>query len=165
AFLGPTTQLSNEKGIRSAAEDFCRVSEWVPFESDIVYRRHEVTKYTEGAVGNESGVSDTRFTPYTRSEAVLSQVELTELALGLELLGLPFFWVIRKSIIESIHFPNGLLESVKGRGMVYIGWVPQVRMLSHSCNGGFLTHCGWNSTIKGLTFGRVLIFFPVMNDQ
>nr|GEU89766.1 UDP-glycosyltransferase 91C1 [Tanacetum cinerariifolium] len=237
AFLGPTSQLTNNKGTRSTAEDFCQAPEWVPFESDIVYRLHEVTKYTEGAVGNESGVSDTvRFLasiercdlvlfrtiyelepewfdlvcelyqkpviqigvlPPTLendelddyknldfvknwldkqevnsvvyvalgSEAVLSQVELTELALGLERSGLPFFWAIRKSIIESIHFPNGFLESVKGRGMVYVGWVPQVRMLSHSSIGGFLTHCGWNSAIEGLTFGRVLIFFPVMNDQ
>ncbi|KAI3758390.1 hypothetical protein L6452_05951 [Arctium lappa] len=58
AFLGPPSLLDG-KITRSTAEDFCRVPEWVPFESDIVYRLHEVIKYTEGAIGNESGVSDT----------------------------------------------------------------------------------------------------------
>ncbi|KAI3705968.1 hypothetical protein L1987_76218 [Smallanthus sonchifolius] len=237
SFLGPPSLLLNDKVTRSTAEDFCRVPEWVPFESDVAYRLHEVTKYTEGAVGNESGASDTirflasidgcdlvlfrssyEFEPewfnliyelYQKpvipvgflppslendalddyenwdlikiwldeqqsntvvfvalgSEAVLSQVELSELALGLEHSGLPFFWVIRKSITESTQFPDGFLESIKGRGVVHVGWVPQLRILSHSSIGGFLTHCGWNSAIEGLTFGRVLIFFPVMNDQ
>ncbi|KAF5768993.1 putative soyasaponin III rhamnosyltransferase [Helianthus annuus] len=237
AFLGPPSLLLNAGQVtRSAAEDYCRVPEWVPFKSDIVYRLHEVTKYTEGAVGNESGTSDTirflasidgcdlvlfrtsyEFEPewfdlvcelYQKpvipigvlppslenddgidenwdlikkwldeqqansvvyvalgSEAVLSQIELSELALGLERSGLPFFWVIRKSITESAQLPNGFLERIKGHGVVNIGWVPQVRILSHSSIGGFLTHCGWNSAIEGLTFGRVLIFFPVMNDQ
>ncbi|KAK9076925.1 hypothetical protein SSX86_005260 [Deinandra increscens subsp. villosa] len=236
-FLGPPSLLLNGKATRSTAEDYCRVPEWVPFESDITYRLHEVTKYAEGAVGNESGVSDTirflvsiddcdlvlfrtsyefepewfdlvcelyqkpvipigvlappieddEFDDYENwdfikkwldeqevdsvvfvalgSEAVLSQAELSELALGLEQSGLPFFWVIRKSIAESTQLPNGFLERIKGKGVVNIGWVPQVKILSHSSIGGFLTHCGWNSAIEGLSFGRVLIFFPVMNDQ
>lgn len=238
AFIGPPSLLLHNKVTRSTAEDFCRVPEWVPFESDITYRLHEVTKYTEASIGNESGVSDTirfvasvdgcdlvlfrtsyEFEPqwfnlvcelYQKpvipigmlppslekdelddyenwnfiknwldgqrvnsvvfvalgSEAVLSQVELSELALGLECSGLPFFWVIRKPITESTQtLPDGFRERVKGRGTVYVGWVPQVRILSHSSIGGFLTHCGWNSAIEALTFGRVLIFFPVMNDQ
>lgn len=237
AFLGPPSLLLNPEGIRSTAEDYCRVPDWVPFESDIKYHLHEVTKYTEGAAGNESGVSDTvrflasingcdlvlfrtcyefepewfdlvcelyqkpvipvgvlppsqendEFDEYENwgvikkwldeqqvnsvvyvalgSEAVLSQVELNELALGLERSGLTFFWAIRKSIAESAQFPNSFHDRIKGRGIIHIGWVPQVRILSHLAVGGFLTHCGWNSAIEGLTFGRVLIFFPVMNDQ
>ncbi|KVI06805.1 UDP-glucuronosyl/UDP-glucosyltransferase [Cynara cardunculus var. scolymus] len=235
AFLGPPSLLDG-KIIRSTAEDFCQVPEWVPFESDIVYRLHEVTKYTEGAISNESGVSDTvrflasvdgcdlvlfrtsfEFEPewfnlvcelYQKpvipigvlppknddfddyenwdfvkkwldeqkvgsvvfvalgSEATLSQLEIGELALGLEHSGLPFFWVLRKPITELTQtLPDGFRERVKGRGVVYLGWAPQVRILSHSSIGGFLTHCGWNSAIEGLAFGRVLIFFPVMNDQ
>lgn len=235
AFLGPPSLLDG-KITRSTAEDFCRVPEWVPFESDIVYRLHEVMKYTEGAIGNESGVSDTvrflasvdgcdlvlfrtsfEFEPewfnlvcelYQKpvipigflppknddfddyenwdfvkkwlderevgsvvfvalgSELTLSQLEVGELALGLEHSGLPFFWVLRKPITESTQIlPDGFRERVKGRGVVYFGWAPQVRIQSHSSIGGFLTHCGWNSAIEGLAFGRVLIFFPVMNDQ
>lgn len=44
-------------------------------------------------------------------------------------------------------------------------WVPQVKILRHPAIGGFLTHCGWNSVVEALSFGRVLILFPIMNDQ
>ncbi|KAK4361362.1 hypothetical protein RND71_020314 [Anisodus tanguticus] len=104
------------------------------------------------------------------TEATLSQKELNELALGLEKCGLPFFWVIRnqprhKQEDSHIQLPDGYEDRVKNRGIIHRGWIPQAKILSHSCIGGFLTHCGWNSVIEALCFGRVLIMFPVMNDQ
>ncbi|CAN4081977.1 unnamed protein product [Withania somnifera] len=104
------------------------------------------------------------------TEATLSQKELNELALGLEKCGMPFFWVLRnqpkhKQEDLQIQLPDGYEERVKNRGVIYRGWVPQTKILSHSSIGGFLTHCGWNSVIEALCFGRVMIMFPVMNDQ
>ncbi|GMP80547.1 hypothetical protein CsSME_00035600 [Camellia sinensis var. sinensis] len=103
------------------------------------------------------------------TEATLSQDELVGLAIGLEQSGLPFFWVLRKPPGSTQNqmelLPCGFLERVKDRGMIYLDWAPQVKILGHSAIGGFLTHCGWNSIIEGLSFGRVLILFPVMNDQ
>lgn len=105
------------------------------------------------------------------TEATLSQKEVHNLAQGLEQCELPFFWVLRKPPGSTKDVSEMLLEgfreriSVNGRGLVYTEWVPQVKILGHPSIGGFLTHCGWNSVIEALGLGRVLILFPVMNEQ
>ncbi|XP_052195821.1 putative UDP-rhamnose:rhamnosyltransferase 1 [Diospyros lotus] len=97
------------------------------------------------------------------SEVSLTQEELTELAHGLELSGMPFFWALKKS--KSVQLPDGFEERIGDRGIVWSGWAPQVRILAHPSVGGFLTHCGWSSTIEGIQFGRPLIMLPFMVDQ
>ncbi|KAK6232532.1 hypothetical protein SCA6_002605 [Theobroma cacao] len=92
-----------------------------------------------------------------------------ELGLGLEASNRPFIWVIRGSDtskeVEKWISEDGFEERTKGRGLVIRGWAPQVLILSHPAIGGFLTHCGWNSTIEGISAGVPLITWPLFADQ
>ncbi|CAL4918581.1 unnamed protein product [Urochloa decumbens] len=101
------------------------------------------------------------------SEAPLSVELVHELALGLELAGVPFLWALRKpaGVAEADVLPAGFEERTRGRGLVAMGWVPQIGILAHGAVGAFLTHCGWSSTIEGLLFGRPLIMLPIHGDQ
>ncbi|KAI7745302.1 hypothetical protein M8C21_017223 [Ambrosia artemisiifolia] len=56
------------------------------------------------------------------SEVMVSKREVAELALGLELSGLPFFWALRKPTgsteSNSVELPDGFLERNRDRGVV-----------------------------------------------
>ncbi|NP_001311592.1 UDP-glycosyltransferase 91A1-like [Capsicum annuum] len=103
------------------------------------------------------------------SEAKPSQNELTELSLGLELSGLPFFWVLRtkrgESDDELICLPEGFEERTKGRGIVCTSWAPQLKILSHDSIGGFLTHSGWSSVVEAIQFEKPLVLLTFLADQ
>ncbi|TYJ01801.1 hypothetical protein E1A91_A13G179700v1 [Gossypium mustelinum] len=92
-----------------------------------------------------------------------------QLGLGLEASNRPFIWVIRGSDasneVDKWISEDGFEERTKGRGLVIRGWAPQVLILSHPAIGGFLTHCGWNSTIEGISAGVPLITWPLFADQ
>ncbi|KAK8563505.1 hypothetical protein V6N13_006291 [Hibiscus sabdariffa] len=104
------------------------------------------------------------------SISTLRSPELIELGLGLEASDKPFIWVLRgnnttSNQVEEWMKEDGFEERTKGRGLVIKGWAPQVLILSHSAIGGFLTHCGWNSTIEGISAGLPLITLPLIGDQ
>ncbi|GMH15263.1 hypothetical protein Nepgr_017104 [Nepenthes gracilis] len=94
------------------------------------------------------------------SESTQSREELSEVALGLELSGLPFFWALKNP-----ELPDGFEDRTNGRGLVWRSWAPQLRILSHESVGGFLTHSGWSSVIEALQFGLPLIILPFFVDQ
>ncbi|KFK34552.1 hypothetical protein AALP_AA5G160900 [Arabis alpina] len=96
--------------------------------------------------------------------------QLIELGLGLEESGKPFIWVLKteeKHMNELNEWLNRekFEERVRGRGIVIKGWSPQAMILSHGSTGGFLTHCGWNSTIEGICFGIPMITWPLFAEQ
>jgi len=95
--------------------------------------------------------------------------QLVELALALEDTKRPFVWVIREGSrfqeLEKWISEEGFEERTKGRGLIIRGWAPQVIILSHPSIGGFLTHCGWNSTLEGISAGVPLVTWPLFGDQ
>ncbi|KAH7675436.1 UDP-glucuronosyl/UDP-glucosyltransferase protein [Dioscorea alata] len=100
------------------------------------------------------------------SEATLSIELLHELALGLEMSEFHFLWALRKPAdFEGEVLPEGFEERTKERGLVTLGWVPQLDVLGHLSVGGFLTHSGWSSVIEALQFGHPLVLLPIFADQ
>ncbi|KAL6141888.1 hypothetical protein ACLB2K_060174 [Fragaria x ananassa] len=80
----------------------------------------------------------------------------------------PFVWVISGD--KSEEWGNWLLEGgfedrIKGRGLLIHGWAPQILILSHPAVGGFLTHCGWNSTLEAICAGIPMITWPMFAEQ
>ncbi|KAI0529509.1 hypothetical protein KFK09_002061 [Dendrobium nobile] len=94
------------------------------------------------------------------SEAILTTEQIDEIAIGLEKSGLPFFWVLRVG-----SPPKGFEERTAGRGLVWMGWAPQARLLVHRAVGGFLTHGGWNSVVEGLVVGAPMVVLPMVFEQ
>ncbi|KAG0626991.1 hypothetical protein M758_2G166300 [Ceratodon purpureus] len=101
------------------------------------------------------------------SVAVLSIPQIQELAMGLEMSGQRFLLVLRAPLNpENLPlFPEGFEERTKGRGFVHVGWAPQLLVLSHRAVGGYLTHCGWNSTLEGICRGLPMLTWPIQAEQ
>ncbi|PKI60788.1 hypothetical protein CRG98_018777 [Punica granatum] len=103
------------------------------------------------------------------SLCTLAPLQLQELAIGLEASNRPFIWVTRENDqlneLEEWIAQERFEEKTKGQGMLIRGWAPQVLILSHGSVGGFLTHCGWNSTIEGICAGIPMLTWPLFGDQ
>ncbi|KAI0507946.1 hypothetical protein KFK09_014074 [Dendrobium nobile] len=115
------------------------------------------------------------------SGGTLSLEQTQELALGLEMSGQRFIWVVRvpnDTDPSSSYFnpkqnsencfgflPEGFVERTKDRGMIVHSWGPQREVLSHHATGGFVSHCGWNSTLESLMNGVPMIAWPLYAEQ
>ena len=100
------------------------------------------------------------------SFTVFDQTQFQELALGLELSNRPFLWVVRPDITVETNdaYPEGFQERVANRGQI-VGWAPQQKVLSHPSVLCFLSHCGWNSTMEGVSNGVPFLCWPYFADQ
>ncbi|KAI7746700.1 hypothetical protein M8C21_009263, partial [Ambrosia artemisiifolia] len=90
-----------------------------------------------------------------------------DLGLGLESSNKPFLWCVRHATEEFERWllNEGYEERVKDRGLIIRGWAPQVLILSHRAVGGFITHCGWNSILEGVSAGVPMVTWPHFADQ
>ncbi|XP_030497666.1 scopoletin glucosyltransferase [Cannabis sativa] len=110
------------------------------------------------------------------TEVSPSMEEYSELADALEASTQPFIWVVHSGTgrsgpppslgtTQEDYFPHGLASQVGPKGLIINGWAPQLLILSHSSIGGFLTHCGWNSTVEAIGLGVPLLAWPIRGDQ
>ncbi|XP_047312180.1 anthocyanidin 3-O-glucosyltransferase 5-like isoform X1 [Impatiens glandulifera] len=121
------------------------------------------------------------------SGGTMSADQVTELAWGLELSGRRFLWKVRTpvdsghadaafftggsgeadtaDVILGKFLPHGFLTRTSNVGMVITRWVPQVEILSHPSIGGFMSHCGWNSILEGITKSLPMIAWPLYAEQ
>ncbi|KAK4252665.1 hypothetical protein QN277_014410 [Acacia crassicarpa] len=112
--------------------------------------------------------------------------EYPQLAAALDSSDRPFIWVIQPNAGKSGpprplvskqpgshveeeegggYFPHGLDSRVGARGLIICGWAPQLLILSHPSTGGFLSHCGWNSTVEAIGRGVPFLVWPIRGDQ
>nr|XP_017240593.1 PREDICTED: anthocyanidin 3-O-glucosyltransferase 2-like [Daucus carota subsp. sativus] len=103
--------------------------------------------------------------------------QVKEIACALELSGHHFLWSLRcpsqtkekRDLPKDYEdynevLPEGFLERTSGRGKV-IGWAPQMTILSHPAVGGFVSHCGWNSTLESVWCGVPIATWPIYAEQ
>ncbi|WOK96503.1 crocetin glucosyltransferase 2-like [Canna indica] len=97
------------------------------------------------------------------SMSALSPEQMSELAFGLANTGKPFLWVVRSP--EASKLPQGFAEEYGAERGLIVAWSPQLEVLAHAAVGCFVTHCGWNSTVEGLSLGMPLVGVPQWTDQ
>ena len=89
--------------------------------------------------------------------------------MALEASGQRFIWVVRKEKNDEKSkenwLPEGYEERIQGKGLIVRGWAPQVLILDHEAIGGFITHCGWNSVLEGVSAGLPMVTWPCFGDQ
>ncbi|KAH7566448.1 hypothetical protein JRO89_XS08G0163900 [Xanthoceras sorbifolium] len=111
----------------------------------------------------------------------LSAKQMIELAWGLELSQQRFVWVVRPPIENDVsesyltvgkdsngvhdYLPEGFLSRTHCIGLVIPMWAPQAEILGHPSVGGFLSHCGWNSTLESIVNGVPMIGWPLFAEQ
>ncbi|KAG8090571.1 hypothetical protein GUJ93_ZPchr0011g27348 [Zizania palustris] len=117
------------------------------------------------------------------SGGALPMEQMRELALGLELSGQRFLWVVRSPSGDDgaavngnyydaeskkdpfVYLPEGFVERTKDVGLLVISWAPQTEVLAHHATSAFVTHCGWNSVLESLQHSVPMVAWPLYAEQ
>ncbi|ONI08439.1 hypothetical protein PRUPE_5G178200 [Prunus persica] len=95
------------------------------------------------------------------SMADIAAEQVEEIAWGLKASNQNFLWVVKE---PKTKLPDEFLSSIGETGLV-VTWCNQLEVLAHQAVGCFITHCGWNSTLEGLSLGVPMVAMPQWSDQ
>lgn len=85
----------------------------------------------------------------------ISDSQMEEISIALIESKVKFLWVSREERHLCVDEDAGFV----------LPWCDQLGVLCHASVGGFLTHCGWNSTLEAVYAGVPMITFPLFWDQ
>ncbi|KAE8670028.1 putative UDP-glycosyltransferase 73B4 [Hibiscus syriacus] len=71
----------------------------------------------------------------------------------------------KKAAIDEQSILSWLDSIPPNSGLIINGWAPQLLILEHGSVGGFMTHCGWNSTLEGVSCCVPMITWPISAEQ
>ncbi|EAZ31597.1 hypothetical protein OsJ_15738 [Oryza sativa Japonica Group] len=101
--------------------------------------------------------------------------QVAELAAALKGSKQRFIWVLRDADRANIFADSGesrhaellsrFTAETEGVGLVITGWAPQLEILAHGATAAFMSHCGWNSTMESLSYGKPILAWPMHSDQ
>ncbi|KAG0522353.1 hypothetical protein BDA96_07G029800 [Sorghum bicolor] len=94
--------------------------------------------------------------------------QLMELGLALVSCSWPVLWVIKGADTLPDDVDEWLQHNTggdDGQCLAVRGWAPQVAILEHPAVGGFLTHCGWGSTLESVAAGVPMATWPFSAEQ
>ncbi|BAS90143.1 UDP-glycosyltransferase 73C7 [Oryza sativa Japonica Group] len=97
--------------------------------------------------------------------------QLMQLGVALVSCPWPVLWVIKGAGSLPGDVKEWLCENTDADGvadsqcLAVRGWAPQVAILSHRAVGGFVTHCGWGSTLESVAAGVPMAAWPFTAEQ
>ncbi|RCV34600.1 hypothetical protein SETIT_7G171800v2 [Setaria italica] len=105
------------------------------------------------------------------SNGRMPPAQLMQLGLALVSCPWPVLWVIKgaDTLPDDVNKwlqHNTDADGVSGSQCLAVrGWAPQVAILEHQAVGGFLTHCGWGSTLESVAAGVPMATWPFYAEQ
>ena len=101
--------------------------------------------------------------------------QIEELAAALRDSKQRFIWVLRDADRGNVFAASGesrhakflseFTKQTKGTGLLITDWAPQLEILAHPATAAFLSHCGWNSTMESMSYGKPILAWPMHSDQ
>jgi hypothetical protein len=97
--------------------------------------------------------------------------QLMQLGMALVSCPSPVLWLVKGADSLPDDVKDWLRENTDADGvagskcLVVRGWAPQVAILAHPAVGGFMTHCGWGSTLEAVAAGVPMATWPFFAEQ